>query len=365
MWPVSTRWLSALAASRQITFRAEAWRGDTYLGPVNVSDGTLTVNAKNRVRRTLSLVVPEALFPSEADDLLAPYGTELRCWSGVNFGDQIEEIPVFRGLIQGVTSAKRYDGQLTVTANDLMGRVNDARFEQPRAAPTGTATTQAIATLVTEATGTPVVTAAGVSSALVPPGLSWDRDRGQACDDLAESIGADLWLDPVGTGHLAPPALLTDPPAWTLTDGVGGTICTDSRAVTRDGVYSVIVVVIERADGSTPIQVVVEDTDPGSPTYVGGAFGRVPRFYRSPLVADTAQALTAGRAMLTRSTGLTRTRTVECVPNPALEGGDRINITVAGQVEAHIVDSFTLPLGATGPMQISTRSARPDPGDIG
>lgn len=365
MWPVSSRWLPALAASRQVTFRCEAWRGDTYLGPVTTSDGTLTVSARNRVRRTLSLTVPEVLFPAEATDQLAPYGTELRCWSGIQFGDHIEEVPVFRGLIQTVNSAKRYDGQLTVAADDLMGRVNDARFEQPRAAPTGTATTAAIATLVSEATGSTVVITPGLPDGTIPSGLVWDRDRGQAADDLAESIGADLWLDAFGTGRITAPPLLTDPPVWTLTDGVGGTLVSDSRQVSRAGVYSVIVVVIERADGSTPIQVVVEDDDPASPTYVGGPFGRVPRFYRSPLVNDTAQALTAGRAMLTRSTGLTRTRSVECVPNAALEGGDRINITVGGQIETHIVDSYTLPLGATGAMQISTRTARPDPGDIG
>lgn len=365
MWPVSARWLPALASSHTVTFRCEAWRTGSRLGTVDTSEATVTISSKNRVRRTLSLVVPEALFPSEPDDLLAPYGTEIWAWAGINFGDTVEEVPVFRGPIHTVTSQRRYDGQLTVACNDLMAVVNDARFEQPRAAPTGSTTTGAIAGLLTEAVPGSTVVAPNVTDGTVPAGLTWDRDRGQAADDLGQAIGADIWYDPIGTPRITKPALLTDPPVWTLTDGVGGTVVSDSRTVSRDGVYNVVVVVIERADGSTPIQVVVEDTDPASPTHVGGPFGRVPRFYRSPLVADANQALDAGRAMLARSTGLTRTRSVEAVPNPALEAGDRVDIVVAGQLEYHIVDTITLPCGAAGPMQLTTRSAKPDPGDIG
>ena len=104
------------------------------------------------------------------------------------------------------------------------------------------------------------------------------------------------------------------------------------------------------------------DTDPSSPTYATGPFGRIPRFLRTPLPVSDEQATNMGLALLAKSVGLTRTRQVECVPNPALEAGDRIDITVAGDLEHHIADSFTLPLGPAS-MSITTRSAKPDPGD--
>lgn len=363
MWPVSSRWLPALGASQKIFSRVEVWRGNSKLGVLPISDGSISVTAKNRVRRSLNLTVSEAYFPSNPTDWLAPYGTELRVFRGIDYGDTVEEVPVFRGCTQTVTSPKRYGGDLTVTANDLMQRVNDARFEQPRAATSGS-TTGGIGQLLTEAlpSGTSVVVGLKVRDSTIPDGLLWDRDRGQAVDDLAVSIGADVWCDAYGVPRIMPPSLLTDSAVWRLADGIGGTVVSDARTVTRDGVYSVVVVVIERSDGSAPIQVVVADTDPLSPTYVGGIFGRVPRFYRSPLIVDTVQAVTAGNALLARSTGLARSRVVECVPNAALEAGDRIDIDVAGILEAHIADAFTLPLGP-GSMQITTRSAKPDPGD--
>jgi len=96
---------------------------------------------------------------------------------------------------------------------------------------------------------------------------------------------------------------------------------------------------------------------------VGGHFGGVAWFYRTPLVANVEQARNAGAALLAKSTGLTRTRNVTCVPNPALEVGDRVDITVNGLIERHAIDGYTLPLGAADAMQITTRSAKPDPGD--
>jgi hypothetical protein len=179
---------------------------------------------------------------------------------------------------------------------------------------------------------------------------------------MAAAIAAEVWFCPDGIPYLRPPATLGDPAVWMLTDGIGGTVVSDARSVTRDGVYSVVVVVVERSDGSTPLQISVADTDPSSPTYAAGPFGRIPRFYRTPLPVDDEQATNAGLALLAKSTGLTRSRTVECVPNPALEAGDRLDITVAGELEHHIADSFTLPLGP-GSMAITTRSAKPAPGD--
>lgn len=366
MWPVSPLWIPALTASHKITNRVEVWRGDSLLGSLPEADATVSCTAKNRVRRSLGLVVPESYFPSEPDDLLAPYGNELRVFRGIDYGSSSEEVPVFRGLVKQVDSRKRFDGQLTVTADDLMAVVNDARFEQPRAAPVIN-TTGGIAALIVEVApgGTAVVIDPTVKDAAIPSGLLWDRDRGQAVDDLAVSIGGEVWFDPSGVPRITTPALLSDPAVWTLADGVGGTVVSDARTVSRDGVYSVVVVVIERSDGSAPILVSVADTDPTSPTYADGPFGRVPRFYKSPLVVSVDQAVTAGQALLAKSTGLTRSRVIECVPNPALEAGDRVDIDVAGVVEQHIVDSFTLPLGATGPMQLTTRSAKPEPGDVG
>lgn len=364
MWPVSNRWAPALTGSHAITVRAEVWLGDTYLGTVPIGDGHIDATARNRVRRTATVTVPESLYPDNAADLLNPYGTQLRIYRGIDYGGSSEDAPVFTGPIDTCDGRNRYGGQTDISCNDLGAALNDARFETPRAAPPGIATTAEIEGLIRDGIPGASVIRTAKRDGTIPPGLMWDRDRGQAVDDLATSIGVEVWAGPDGGWHITDPATLDQPAVWTLTDGVNGTIVADQRTVSRKGVYSVVVVIVERTDGSTPIQVVVEDTDPTSPTYVGGPFGRVPRFYRSPLITNAAQALTAGRALLARSTGLTRTRQVTCVPNPALEVGDRIDISVAGVLEQHVVDGFSLPLGTASPaMTITTRAAKPDPGD--
>ena len=54
-------------------------------------------------------------------------------------------------------------------------------------------------------------------------------------------------------------------------------------------------------DGTAPFAPqTVADTDPDSPTYVGGPMGRVPYFHTSPLIRTEAQALATGRTILNR-----------------------------------------------------------------
>jgi hypothetical protein len=364
VWPVSASWAPALTRSHAITLRVEAWLGDTLRGSVDVNGGTVSATARNRVRRTCNLTVPEALFPTDASGLITPYGTEIRVWRGIDYGSSQEEVPVFRGRIDDVDDRSRYDGTAEISCSDLGATLNDARFETPRAAPAGIATTAEIIALIREAIPGASILRSGSRDGTVAAGLSWDRDRGQAVDDLATSIGVDVWAGPDGTWYIADPTTVGAPAVWTLTDGQDGVVVSDQRTVSRRGVYSVVVVVLESADGSTPQQVTVTDNDPTSPTYVGGPFGRIPRFYRSPLVKTIAQAQTAGRALLARSTSLTRTRVVTCVPNPTLEVGDRVDLVVGGQLEQHVVDTFTLPLATDSPaMSITTRLATPDPGD--
>lgn len=358
MWSVTSRWVQALTQSHRVTRRVEVWRSGTYLGEVPVGGGSVTVRAGNRVRRTLTVTVPDAYWPgSDPSALLTPYGSELRVWRGIDYGTTSEEVPVFRGRIDSVVDRDRYDGQVEVSCSDQMAIVNDARFEYPRALD-GFGVVDGITTLIQEAIPDAAVVDLTGSGVQIPYGTVWDRDRGQAIDDLARSIGAEVYADPVGVFVIRAVPALTGAAVWSLTDGAGGTLVSDSRSVSRNGAFSVVVATVEGADGRVPLRAVVADTNPASPTYVGGPFGRVPRFYASSLVVDVDQAAVAARAILNRSLGLARTREVTCVPNAALEAGDVISISVAGTAETHIADELTLPLDVDQPaMRITTRSA--------
>lgn len=367
MWPVTAEFLAALGRSHARISRVDAYQGGVFQGTVPFSEGKVDVTARNRVRRTLDLTVNAALYPTEADSLLSPYATVLQAWCGINLGTTEILLPVFTGKVESVDNRDQYGGHVELRARDLMGDVNDGRFETPRAAPTGYRIVDAITTLLLEAVPTSTVTAdTGVdTTSLVPSGLMWDVDRGKAVDDLAQSIGAEVFATPDGQFRIRNVPTLNDPVSWTASEGPGGTLVTAGRQVTRDGVYNAVITVVERANGDLPLRFLAEDANPGSPTYVGGLFGRVPRFLRNPLVTNAEQGAQAGVALLARSIGATRLRTITCVPNPAAEAGDVINAAVKGMTETHIADTFSLPLHADGgAMTVGTRSTKPDAGDL-
>lgn len=368
MWPVTAEFLQALGKSHARVSRVDAYQGGTFIGTVPFSQGKVDVTARNRVRRTLDLTVEGALYPTEADSLLSPYATVLHAWCGIGLGRKEILVPVFAGKVEAVTNADQYGGHVELRARDLFGDVNDARFESPRAAPTGYRIVDAITALLLEAVpGATVTIDAGVDiTSLVPSGLMWDVDRGKAVDDLAQSIGAEVFATPDGAGfRIRNVPTLNDAVSWTALEGPGGTLVTAGRSVTRDGVYNAVITVVERANGDLPLRFIAEDNNPSSPTWVGGLFGRVPRFLRNPLVTNAAQGEVAGVALLARSIGATRLRTITCIPNPAAEAGDVINAAVKGVVETHIADTLSLPLHADGgAMTVGTRSTKPDAGDL-
>jgi hypothetical protein len=368
MWPSTRRFQLALSQSQQIITRIDAYRGGVPLGTVDTSAGTINVTARNRVRRTADLTVPATLFPTDpATSLLSPYGTYLQIFRGIDFGDTQELIPVFYGRIDSVDDNDQFDATIDVRCSDQMADINDARFESPRAVPTGWPIIIAITDLIGEACpGAGIDITPGVDrTSQIPSGLMWDTDRGKAIDDLAQSIGAEVFAKPDGRFQIRNVPTLNDPASWTVNEGAHGTLVTAGRTVSREGVYNVVVTIVERANGDPPIRYVAEDLNPASPTYVGGVFGRVPRFLRNPLVTTPEQAQIAGTALLARSIGATRTRNITCIPNPAAEAGDVITAVVAGVGETHIADEFALPIhGDGGAMTVGTRSTKPDAGDL-
>lgn len=358
MWPVTADWLAALGRSHGRYTRMEVWYDGEQVAEYQPQSGSVQVTARNRVRRTLSATLPESAWPVRPTDPLAPYGSQLRVYQGITGANGAlidDEVPVFAGRIKSV-SRQRFAGQMTVNAEDRFAEVNDAQFETPFTPRSGVIAVTTIQQLVLGVVPDAIVLDQTGAADPVPQGIAWDTDRGQAIDDLAAAIGAEVVFLPDGvTCVIRPVPVLGGTPAWTLTEGAGGVLIRDTDSRDRTDVANRLIVHVEQA-GQNQILVAVTDDDASSPTRYGGPYGKVVRHYRNPLITSAGQGQRAGAARLARVIGATRVRQLDHMPNPALEAGDLTAVQTAVGTEQHIADSFALPLAVTDGMTTQTRS---------
>jgi hypothetical protein len=159
------------------------------------------------------------------------------------------------------------------------------------------------------------------------------------------------------------PDLLTATPVWAVEATEGGVYISGNRAMSAASVNNGVLARGENtADGVAPVSYLATDSDPGSPTYWGGPFGRRPKFYSSSTL-DHHQCLYAGREPEARRRRKPPTQRGDfsSLPNPALEPGDVLRVMHEdGTRELHQVASFSVPLDEGGDFPITTISAKED-----
>lgn len=363
MYPVSPAFLAALGTSHTAAVRVDVdWPDGTSSTDVPVFAGQVTVDGTAKIRRILTLEV-------QADPrwtaVLA--GAVVKPYRGVRFVDgSTEMVPL------GVFHVRQEDVDLAgldrvkLTVPDRWRYVQRGRFYWPMSSVTGATIAAEWHRIVRATLPAAYVTSfanlSGSTQVIAP--TVWPRDRDNAAEDLATSLGCEGFFDVTGQPTLRPVTLATAATAWTVQAGPGGAVFGGQRSTTDERTYSAVVVSPTRTDGTAPFPPqVVEDNDPTSPTYAHGPFGQVPRFYGSPVVTNASQALVVATALLAKVTGIARTLTLDSVVNPALDAGDVIELRGNGLRERHIVDAFTVPLTVEDKMTLTTRSQAPVPPD--
>ncbi len=333
------------------------------IGDLTFSEGSVSASLTSRVTRSASLTFSDTDFPGDVSAILSPYATVIRISTGVQYPDGLWEVfPVFTGRVY--EPQRTADGKVTVRADDRAADVIGFRFESPQNVGTSTTVLTEIRSLITQAVpeatyGTDDVTDQN------SPALTWDEDRGQALDDLAEVLQG-RWYS-LGDGdfvvRLFPYALGTV--VSDISDGDPGLLSTATRTLTRDGVVNSVTVVAERMDGTAPIRVTARNTDPSSPTRFGDRYGRVSQVIKvqTPLTSAAAQALAVQQ--LGAQSALSEQWSVQMVPDSTLEPGDTVRLTYRGQSADQVIDSITYPLTTSGLMSLSTRSAIAPPVTVG
>lgn len=370
MRAVSARFLSTLRGSHKAIFRAKVCdtfqTGTTPTGTeITIEPGSNVQSASSaQIRSTLNLTTSES-WPLRADDLLAPYGNEVFVERGIEFGNGEQEwvgLGYFR--IQAPEQDQTPSGPVQITAQDRMAGIIDGRFLTPRQFPSTITRGEMVDTLITE------VYPAGVTEwddtlvrdTALGRTIVADRDRYKALTDLLTSLGKIGYFDHRGIFVVRDAPTITGGAVWTIDAGTNGVLVKMSRSITREGIYNAVVASGEATDSSPPVYAIVADLSPTSPTRYGGRFGLVPRFYTSPFITNVEAARSAASLVLRTNLGLPYQVKLDAIPNPAVEPDDVIEVRYpeAGgnpslRTEVHVVDTVTIPLDITAPVQIQTR----------
>lgn len=329
-----------------------------------VVGGGIEVDGTAAVRRRCNLTVVDAtgeITPNDPTDPLSPYGREIQIRRGVRFPDGTTEhiaLGVFRMSTVAVNDSGS-DRKITVTGFDRSRSVSRARFEAPYSVAAGTNYGTAIYDLIVSRL--PDVVASFVSTSRTTPLLVFDQgaDPWATAQEMATSIGAELFFNPDGICVLKFPV---DPTTqaidWEYAEGDDATVLSIDNTLSDEPGYNGVVVDGEPPD-APPVHAVVYDSNPLSPTYYLGAYGKVPRFYRSQFITTLAQAEDVANAMLLAERGGTEQLKFTCIPHPAHEVDDLVHVVdpLIGVDDNYVLESFTMPLDL-GVMSATTRKRR-------
>jgi len=352
----SLNYQAALRSPHRLSVRVDAYDIDGVPRALDLrpTGGSVTANLTNRVTRSARFTMTRPDFPDDSDDALSPEFAVVQIRAGIRFGDDTEELfPVFTGRV--ATSTLRPDGQVEFVCDDLAADVLGFRFEQPRTTRYAT-TLDEIHALILDALPQAMFAGDTVVNQPTPSSLTWDEDRGQALDDLAESLGGRWFALGDGSFTVRPFDYAYGPIAQTFYDGDGGLLLEATVSRSREGVANSVTVVSERTDGSTPVRVPVRNTDPTSPTEFGGKFGRVSQIIKVQTPLTSGQATTLATTQLQAAGALVRQWSASVVPDYALEPGDTVALSFMAVADLQIIDQITYPLTTGESMTISGRA---------
>lgn len=330
MWPHSSAFDLALqspaGAPRRWYSRVEVlYGGQSALTFDTVLEGSVTIDDV-AVRRKCNLTLADAdglLTPRTAADLLAPKGTEMRVARGLQLADgSVEWVPlgVFGISKPQVQASSDGGAQLSLEGHDRVDAVKLRRFPAPWAITKGTPTTTAIVNIVTSRLDVPVrVTATGSTT----PEVVYDAlsDPWVAVEELAAADSLVAYFDPMGTLVVGPDEQVET--GLTYSPGRSSFLLDAARGFDSANSYSGVVVTGEHPD-ETPVRVELWDTDPTSPTYYLGPFGKRPYGFDSELITSVAMANKAAATILPRVRRIPQSATMNTVGHIGHDVGDVI-----------------------------------------
>lgn len=330
------------------------------------TDATVSYDAEADIGASASFNLPDPdgifMARNSVDDLLSPFGSEVRMWRGVEYPDgTIEPVPlgVFRVMTNqptevagGRTLAISCADRSIIPARKLPRTLGFAR---------GTPVTEAITTLVRA-----LHPGADIALLSVPdttPALlldvgesAWAKAR-----ELAQTVGCVLRVNRLGQYVMEPVPLADSPIVWNFVEGEQ-TIITEPLSRSSGSSIPIpngwlVKSSSTGAENASRILAEAWDEDPSSVTYRYGRYGQNCEIYESEKIQSIPSAHYTAQALLQRSLARTDEVPITTIVNPALDADDAVALVRTGLEIAGVfsVAAMTVPLSVTEASAIDLR----------
>lgn len=368
MWPVTERFRREVRRSHKAVIQVDVYTAGVKVATIFPTDGSVTVDSRRAVRRTLSLTVVDedgTLTPSQGalTGLLTPFGTELFVYRGVEYGDLTQElVPLGVFVITQVQVEDGDTGQvMSIQGSDRSIRVSRNKFLNPYRIANGTTLEDGLTGLLRDR-WIDVVTdfpATGITLPDVVIDAQSGGDPWSSAVTIAEAFGYDLAFDPDGVVRLSIiPDVTIDDPVEVYQDGAEAVLTSLTRTFDSSRTYNGVVVSSQGTSVSAPFRAVAWDENPNSVTYRFGEFGEVPFFFQSSLITTPEQAAITAVALLRKATGTSEAVEWAQIVNPAHDVLDVIRVRRQERDLDYVllIDRLTVPLSPSGTMSAVARS---------
>ena len=348
MYPVSDRFLSALATSHQIVTHVDVmFAGEVVLENLAVQEANVQVSSQNPVQRTCNVTLAVTEMPDE----LLPLGSEIVLYRGIEFAFDDQELVPLGVFRIDKTTIGRPNPFVEVSGTDRSLLLADDKLIEPLQGTQSTVIAE-IEALALDSVPDIVIENTATSTAPLPTGQAYERERWQAMKDLAASVEAEVFFDAVGTLIIRDKPKVDAETVWNV--GFQNALVSTNTSMDRLRTYNGVIV--EGGEfGESPLVGQATDDDPFSPTFWGGSFGRRPLFIQNNNLTTQQQVDDLAASELALNKGLPRSVRLANMVNPALDCGDVIQVDfVNGVSEAHLIDGINFNLGPSSQMSLTT-----------
>lgn len=377
MYPTSNEFQSTIIDDHRSVVKCELLVDDVNTTEItDIVDGIVTLDSTAAIRGSCQVTLVDSdgrLTPTEATDLLMPYGNEIKLSRGVKLrvsGDE-EFVPLGIFLITRTTISETPEGLvIQLDGYDRAKRFEYNRLTAPYKIASGTNVVTAIQELL-ESKDANVEFASTTTNYTTPKVvLEEQTDVWSGALQLAQAIGYTVYFDNDGLCRIEPvPDIDDSPVVWTYdTSQVTSTLLGIEQTFDRELTYNHVIASGETSGTTAPVRGEAFDNDPESPTNIDGKLGDVPYFMVSPFIVTADQAEDAARRQLQKVIGGVEEMSFNAIVNPAHQPDDFVLVKhtrtyadgedVALVDAVYALDAVTIPLAPAGVMSARTRRRR-------